>query len=75
MSDCRLCTQSVEKVEHIQPCQVLAKERCIKRHGRVCDQVHFNICKELGVELDNKLWYELVPKSVETSRERKVTIL
>ena len=33
-----------------------------------------NICKETGVELDNKHWYDNVPKSVETSREGKVTI-
>jgi hypothetical protein len=68
------CTQSVEKVEHTQPCQVLAKEQYIKRHGRVCAQLHFNTCKEIGVELD-KLWYDHVPKSAETSREGKVTIL
>jgi len=26
-----------------------------------------NICKETGVQLDKKHWYEHVPKSVETS--------
>jgi len=33
----------------------------------VCAQLHFNICKETGVKLDNKHWYDHVPKSVETS--------
>jgi len=36
-------------------------------------QLHFNICKETGVQLDKKKhWYEHVPKSVETSRGGKV---
>jgi hypothetical protein len=41
----------------------------------VSAQLHFNICKEIGVKLDTKHWYEHVPKSVETSRGGKVTIL
>jgi hypothetical protein len=41
----------------------------------VCAQVHFNICKETGVQLDKKQWYEHVPKSVETSQGGKVIIL
>ena len=44
-------------------------------HDRVCAQLHFNICKEAGVQLDKKHWYEHVLKSVETSRGGKVTIL
>jgi hypothetical protein len=38
-------------------------------------QLHFNLCREIGVQLDKKNWYEHVPKSAETSREGKVTIL
>ena len=38
-------------------------------------KLHFNICKEIGVKLDNKHWYDHVPKSVKTSHEGKVTIL
>jgi hypothetical protein len=43
----------------------------------VCAQLHFNICKEIAVKLDNKHRYDYVPKSksVETSHEDKVTIL
>jgi len=40
----------------------------IKRHDRVCAQLHFNICKETEVQLDKKHWYEHVSKSVETSQ-------
>jgi len=42
---------------------------------RVCTQLHFNICKETGAQLDKKHSYEHVPKSVETSQGGKVTIL
>ena len=57
-----------ETIDHIiSACPILAKEQYIERHDRVCAQLHFNICKETGVELDKKQWYEHVPKSVETS--------
>jgi hypothetical protein len=35
----------------------------------MCAELHFNICKEIGVKLDNKHWYDHVPKSVETSHK------
>jgi hypothetical protein len=54
---------------------ILAKEQYIKRHDRMGTQLHFNICKETGVQLDTKHWYEHVLKSVETSLGGKVTIL
>ena len=41
----------------------------------MCAQLHFNTCKETGVQLDKNHWYEHVPKSVETSQRGKVTIL
>ena len=41
----------------------------------MCAQLQFNICKETGVQLDKKHRYEHVPKSVETSKGGKVTIL
>jgi len=41
----------------------------------VCAQLHFNICKETGVQSDKKHWYEHVPKLVETGQGGKVTIL
>jgi hypothetical protein len=75
-SKCRLCHPFEERVDHIMSaCPVLAKEQYLKQHGRVCAQLHFNICKELVVKLDGELWYEHVPKSVETSKVGKVTIL
>jgi len=41
----------------------------------VCVQLHINICKETWIQLDKKHWCERVPKSVETSKGGKVTIL
>ena len=34
-----------------------------------------NKCKEIGVQLDKKQWYEHAPKSVVTNQGEKVTIL
>jgi hypothetical protein len=70
----RLSQQSDKTVEHIiSSCPILAKEQYIKRHERVCAQLHFNICKKIGVKLNNKHWYDHVPKSVKISHESKVT--
>jgi hypothetical protein len=75
-SKCRLCQQHDETMDHIiSTCPILAKEQYVKRHDRVGAQIHFNICKETGVQLDKKQWYEHVPKSVVTNHEGKVTIL
>ena len=38
-------------------------------------QLHYTICKEMGVQLDTKHCYEHVPKSVETAQGGKVTML
>jgi hypothetical protein len=52
---CRLCHQFDETIDHIiSACPILAKEQYPKRHDRVGAQLHFNICKETGVELDKK---------------------
>jgi len=70
------CHQFDKTIEHIiSACPILVKEQFIKRHDRVCAQLHFSTCKETGVQLDKKHWYELVPKSVETSQGGKVTML
>ena len=54
-SKCRLCQQLDKTIDHIiSACPIMAKEQYIKRHDRVCTQLHFNICKETGVQLDQK---------------------
>jgi dGTP triphosphohydrolase len=51
----RLCQQFVETIDHIiSAYPMLAKEQYIKSHDRVRAELHFNICKELGVQLDKK---------------------
>ena len=63
-------------MEHIiSACLLSAKEQYVQRHDIVCVQLHFNLCKEIGVKLRNKHWYDHVPKSVETSHQGKVAIL
>jgi phosphoribosylformylglycinamidine (FGAM) synthase-like enzyme len=54
-SKCRLCQQYDETIDHnTSECQMLAKEQYIKRHDRVCAQLHINEQKEIGVTLDKK---------------------
>jgi len=52
-SKCRLCQQFDETIDHIiSACPILAKEQYIKRHDRLCAQLHFNMYKETRVKLD-----------------------
>jgi hypothetical protein len=48
---CRLFQQFDETIDHItSACPILAKEQYIKRHDRVCAQLHFNTCKKTGAQ-------------------------
>jgi hypothetical protein len=70
------CKQFDETVEHIiSACQILGEEQYIKRHDRVCAELSFTICKEIGIKLDNVHRNDHVLKSVETSHEGEVTVL
>jgi len=51
----------------ISACPVLAKGQYIKRHDRTCAELHFNICKEIGVILDIEHGSDHIPQSVETN--------
>ena len=56
-STCRLCQKFDEAVDHIiSACPIFAKEQYIKRHDRVGAQLHYNSCKEMGVQLDTTHW-------------------
>ena len=58
-----------ETIDHIiSSCPILAKEQYVKRHDKESAQIHFNICKEIWVQLDTKHLYEHVPKSVVTNQ-------
>jgi len=43
---------------------ILAEEQYIKRHDKVCAQLHVDICKGMGITLYNEHWCEQVPKLV-----------
>jgi hypothetical protein len=50
---CRLCQKHDETIDRlISACPILAKEQYVKRHDEVSAQIHFNICKEMGGQLD-----------------------
>ena len=75
-SKCRPFQRFDETIEHvILTCSVSSEVHCTERHDRLCAQLYFNTCKEIGVILDNQHRYHHVPIIVETSREGKVTIL
>jgi hypothetical protein len=75
-SKCRLCQQHDETTDHItSACPILAKEQYVKLHDKVSAQIHCNICKEIGVQLDKKHCYKHVPNSVATNQGGKVNIL
>jgi hypothetical protein len=47
------CQQFDETIDHIiSACPILAKVQYVKRHDKVSAQIHFNTCKETGVQLD-----------------------
>jgi hypothetical protein len=72
---CKLCQLDEAIDDIISAGSILAKVQYVKRHDKASVQTHFNICKEIGVQLDKKHWYEHVPKSVVTNQGGKVTIL
>jgi hypothetical protein len=48
-SKCRMYQQFDESVEYlIAGYAYLAKEECVKHHGRVSTQLHLNVCKQVG---------------------------
>jgi hypothetical protein len=49
----RLCQKLDGTIDHIiSACPILAKGQYVKRHDKVSAQIHLNICKEIGVQLD-----------------------
>jgi hypothetical protein len=60
--------QTMSAIDHILSAgPIYVKEQYKKKQDTVCAQLHFNICKEIRVKLDNEHWYDHVPKSVKTS--------
>jgi len=60
-STCQLCKQHEETSEHLTlGCLILAKNKYLMRHDKVCTHLHYSICKALGTETTDK-WYTHIP--------------
>ena len=75
-SKCRLCQQFDETIDHIiSACPILAKEQYTKDMLEGVPNYTSTYARKQGYNWTKKHWYEHVPKSVETSKGGKVTIL
>ena len=71
-SKCRMCGSHDESVQHILcSCPKLVQTEYKKRHDVVGWVIHWELCKEYGVECSDK-WYEHSPKSIEENEEVKL---
>ena len=66
---CRFCHNNTESVSHlISGCQtLLADGHYTTRHDKICKYLHWKVCKELGIEVENKIW-EHDPKPITANR-------
>ncbi|XP_068753285.1 uncharacterized protein [Montipora capricornis] len=70
---CRICGQFQETLDHIVAgCPELAKTEYLHRHDKAAPYLHWNLCKELNINVKEK-WYEHEPQTV-TERDN-ITIL
>ena len=61
---CRLCGTHMENVLHIvSGCSMLAQKEYKRRHGKVCLNIHWVLCKKFGVKVCER-WYEHKVESV-----------
>ena len=59
----RMCHTQQETVEHIiSGCQTLATYKYLIRHNEVVAKVHLDMCKQYGIKVDLKHWYEHNPE-------------
>ena len=68
-----MCDQFQENIDHIVAgCPELAKTGYLQRHDKAASYLHWNICKELNINVEQK-WYQHEPQTV-TERDN-ITIL
>ena len=61
---CRICGQYQETIDHIVAgCPELAKTEYLHGHDKTASYLHWNICKELNTNVEEK-WYEHEPQTV-----------
>ena len=69
---CRLCGKKGKSVQHITSgCEKLAQKEYKKRHDNVAKKIHWDICKENGLEHSERL-YEDAPEGSVENEEIKV---
>lgn len=61
---CRLCGEKVESVTHIvSACKTLAQKEYKRRHDKVCQNLHWLLCKKYEYDVTDR-WYEHTPEKV-----------
>ncbi|XP_068734717.1 uncharacterized protein [Montipora capricornis] len=71
-SRCRLCKKTNETVNHLlSECPKLAQSEYKRRHDNVTKGIHWDICKQLGMECGDK-WYNHNPEPVTENEDRKI---
>ena len=66
---CRVCKTAPETIDHIVAgCSLLAPTEYMKRHNEVGKYLHWNVCKDNNIEVNEK-WYNHQPDTV-TENER-----
>ena len=69
---CRLCGEKGESVLHITSgCKKLTQKEYKRRHDNVAKKVHWDICRNNGLEHSEK-WYEHAPEGAVENEEIKV---
>ena len=67
---CRLCGERKETVTHIvSACKVSANKEYKRRHDKVCQNLHWSLCKKYGIPVTEK-WY--VHKPVQENEKVKI---
>jgi hypothetical protein len=70
---CWLCKQHEETIDHLTSgCSILVQNKDLMRNNYVCANLHYSICKALGIEMKDK-WYTHTPKPV--GEQEDVTVL
>ena len=74
-SKCRMCADKEETIDHIvSGCEILAKTEYLERHNKAARYLHWNICKDLGIEVKDQ-WYKHEPETVIHNHDNNITVL
>ena len=69
---CRICKNNKETIDHlIAGCSTIAPTEYLERHNKIGRYLHWNICKDAGIEVSQK-WYEHVPDPVIETEEKTI---